>query len=369
MQKIIIKIGSLVLTKEDGQLNKQIIKSIVKDVAALAKSGKKIAIISSGAVSGGRADKKLQSKFRVISNGQDKAILREQVLASIGQPRLMSFYARAFERYGLICAQILVTRFDFSDRKRYLSLRQVANNLLSLGIIPIFNENDVLSDEELTFSDNDQLACSIASMLGANKLIMLTNVDGVYDKDPAEKGAKLISEIYDIEEILKNIGPQKSLFGKGGIRSKLQSAQLITSLGIPMQIANGLRKGVLAKILIKKEKLGTVFGVQDKKKKPIKNWIASSSVSTGFIVINACLADILKRKKFASILVAGIERAEGDFEKGDIVAVHDLAGNILGKGQVKYFQNELLEKLESKNNLSKECRADIVIHYDYLVLN
>jgi len=258
MDKIVIKIGSLVLTQSNGRLNQKVIKNIVCDVAKTIKSGKKIVIISSGAVSSGRVTNVLQDDFPANSRKQDKKIVREQILASIGQPKLMAFYSKEFDKHNLVCAQILVTRADFSQRKRFLSLCTVIENLLNLNIVPIINENDVLCDEELTFSDNDQLACMVSKMLLVNKLIILTNVDGVYDRAPKKIGAKLFKKIDNIKEVFNIIDDEKNIFGRGGMKSKLEAAMFVTSIGIPVYIASGFSDGVISAILANKQ-VGTFF--------------------------------------------------------------------------------------------------------------
>jgi glutamate 5-kinase len=375
MNRIIIKIGSRVLAKEDGQLSSEVIAHLVEDVARVksaSKNSKKIAIISSGAVSSGRITTELQGKFSIDAGGQDKNIAREQVLAAIGQPELMSFYKSEFKKHGIICAQILVTRADFADRQRYLSLRAVAENLLNLGIVPIFNENDVLSAEELDFNDNDQLACMVASMLAADKLIMLTNVAGVYDRSPKEAGAKLLPEIKDIKSIIKQIGPDKSDAGKGGMRSKLYSAELITSLGIPMHIASGFEKNIVSKIVANKEQIGTLFPASDKKIKPVKSWLAASAVAKGKIIVTACLADVLARRQKASILLLGIESVDGTFNKDDVVEVCGPDGKVLGKGKSRYDSDQLEKEIKKYKQLHSEQKKTeggkkIAIHYDHFV--
>lgn len=370
MNKIVIKIGSLVLTKLNGQLNKKVIKNIVCDVAKIIKNGKKkVVIISSGAVSSGKVIDKFKTNFFVRAENQNKKIVRQQILASIGQPRLMSFYAKEFERHGLICAQILVTRADFSNRERYLSLRGVVENLLNLNIIPVINENDVLLDEDLTFGDNDQLACMTAAMLAASKLIVLTNVEGVYDRDPKDRKAKILTQINNVEDIILNISRKKNEVGRGGMQSKLYAAQLITSLGIPMHIASGFRSNITSDIVLKDKLLGTFFTVKGKQKKPFKNWIATSSIVSGSIIINDCLADVLRHKKFASVLLVGIINALGRFKKGDIINICDSNNNILGKGQSRYSASQLKKELKNNKKILKVSGGEkIVIHYDYLVL-
>ena len=259
MNKIVIKIGSLVLTKFNGQLNKKVIKDIVYDVVQVVKKGDKIVIISSGAVSSGRATKVLQEDFLIDCRDQNKEIVREQILASVGQPKLMAYYAQEFQKHNLACAQVLVTRADFADRSRYLSLRTVVNNLLNLNIIPIINENDVLCDEELAFSDNDQLACMTLKMLSIDKLIILTNVEGVYDRSPKKPGAKLLPKIDNVQQIIKGIDFEKNIFGRGGMRSKLQAVKFATSIGVPVHIASGFNQGIIADIILNNKSTGTFF--------------------------------------------------------------------------------------------------------------
>lgn len=256
MSKIVIKIGSLVLTREDGQLNKKAISNLVSDVALLVKKKYKIVIISSGAVSSGRFNDVLKSKFRVQSFSQDPDIMRKQILASVGQPKLISFYSQEFAKHNLVCAQILVTQADFSSPKRYSSLILVIKNLLALNIIPIINENDVLSDEELVFSDNDQLSCLAAKMINASKLILLTNVNGVYDRSPKEKDAKLVPEIINIKQAFGYIGEEKSSAGRGGMRSKLGCAMEAVNFGINVYVGSGLKPRAVSRIL-GSEKEGT----------------------------------------------------------------------------------------------------------------
>ena len=265
MIKIAIKIGSLVLTRSNGQLNSKAIKHIVCDVAKIIKNGnKKVVIVSSGAVSSGRVTEVLQGDFHVDVKNQDKHIVRAQILASIGQSKLIAFYAEEFKKHGLVCAQILVTRLDFAKRKRFLSLRTVIRNLLNLNIMPIINENDVLCDEELDFSDNDQLAYMVSKMLSIDKLIILTNVEGVYDRSPKKVGAKLLSKIDDIKEVFKNIDDEKNIFGRGGMKSKLQIAQLVTSFGIPMHIVSGFKENAASDIILNNKPIGTFFPAKKK---------------------------------------------------------------------------------------------------------
>jgi len=359
MKKIVIKIGSQVIT-QGKNLNIKNINNIINDIVNVKKEKYEIIIISSGAVSTGLQT--FEKDFKIINNTSKKETLKRKILASVGWPNLMQIYKNKFEEKNIKCAQILVNRSDFSNRNRYLSLREVTQNLLNLNILPIFNENDVLSAEEENFSDNDQLASMIAAMVVADLLIILTDVNGVYNKDPEKKDAKLINEIKNIEEIIENINNKKSEFGRGGMKNKLISAKLITSLGIPLLIANGFRKNILEKIILKNKLLGTFFPASKKIVKPIKSWIKIASEQNGKIFVSTFLADILRNKKTASILLTGIEKQEGNFKKGDVVQVYDLNNTLIGKGQIKYSSVELDNFLKQEKKENK-----IIIHYDYFI--
>lgn len=369
IQRIVIKIGSKILTDEDGHFNKAVVESLVKDIAYIKeKENIEVVLVSSGAVALGKATKSLE-KFGVETSAikYNKTILKEQILAAIGQPRLMAFYCGEFKKYKLDCAQLLATRAVFADRQAYLSIRTVTESLIKLNVIPIFNENDVLSPEELDFSDNDQLASMVAAMLVADKLIVLSNVEGVYND---LKGAKreVIPVIERATDYMKNIDDSKSL-GKGGMKSKLNIADLITSLGVDMYIANGSEKKVVSRIL-SGEKLGTFFPAQSKKVKAIKNWLSTAAVSHGRIYVSTYLADILKKKQTASVLITGIERIEGKFNKGEVVSVYG-DNKKLGRGLTHYSSRDIEQKIvwyqkKSDNEKAKIKAADIVaVHYDY----
>jgi len=372
MEKVVVKIGSQLIANGGGDLNLPAIADLISDAARVIKAGKKIIIVSSGAVASGRAAKELVGEFRVRADGQPKKIIREQMLAAVGQPELMAIYKSEFKKHDLNCAQVLVTRADFSDRQRYLSLRTVTENLVNLGIIPIFNENDVLSPEELDFSDNDQLSAMVAAMLVADRLLILTNVAGVYDKDPKEKGAKLLTELEDIEKMIKSMGAGKSEVGRGGMKSKLITAAQITSLGIKMDIASGFEPAILSRMILYDEKIGTHFKAIKKKIKSLKGWLSLAAHPKGRIITSCYLSEILKKRQLASVLLSGIEGAEGDFKKGDVVAVCDVDGTILAKGQCRYGREELVEEIRKyKDSHNEGERTEggkkIAVHYDYLV--
>ena len=371
MKRITVKIGSRVLTKKDGYLNKKVVVELVKDLASLKKQGQEIILISSGAVELGKSVSSLRNNLEIKTNAvkYSNSIIREQILAAVGQPKLMAFYTKEFEKYGITCAQLLVTRSVFADRESYLSIRTVAENLLKLGILPIFNENDALSSEELDFSDNDQLACMVASMLVVDKLIILTNVDGVYDKLGKGVISKRIPIIKKVGDFIEKIDDSAST-GKGGMKSKLISADLITSLGIPMHIANGLTKNAVSKI-VKGKNIGTFFPTSHKKENAAKAWLATAAWPKGKIIVSTCLGDILRKKQLAaSILFMGIEKISGNFSKRDVVEICDETGKGLGKGLVRYDKAELKKKIEEYRKKTSQERTKIktaemiAVHYN-----
>lgn len=370
IQRIVIKIGSNVLTGKDGLLNKTVAENLVKDIAGVKnKKNLEVVLVTSGAVSLGKSVKSLEN-FDVKTSAikYNKAILKEQILAAVGQPKLMAFYNQEFEKYKLPCAQVLATRAVFADRQAYLSIRTVTESLLKLNVVPIFNENDVLSPEELDFSDNDQLASMIAAMLVADKLIVLSNVDGLYDSVSGAK-RQVIPVIEGAANYLKNIDDSKSA-GKGGMKSKLIIADLITSLGISMHIANGSADNIVSRI-IKGEAVGTFFPAQSKKVKALKNWLATAAVGEGKIFVSTYLADILKKKQTASVLTTGIEKVEGDFKKNEVVEIYNDNNKLLGRGLVRYSAENLKKKIDWYNNKTDSEKNEIkaanivAVHYDY----
>lgn len=372
--KIIIKIGSSLLTGAGNQLNLEMIEKIAAEVSELKRAGKQAVIVSSGAVASGRTAPALQGNFPVAVDKQSPAaVLREQILAAVGQPTLMRAYQRVFQNYGIVCAQILVTRADFADRDRYLSLRTVVANLLQLDIVPIVNENDVLSTEELDFSDNDQLGCMMAAMLGAERLLILTNVPGVMDRSPGDQAAQIVPEVKEINAA-KGLAhdSDKDRLGKGGMLSKLEAADLITSLGIPMYIASGYEPRIITRLVLAGERLGTYFPAVGKKLSSRKAWISAAAASKGKITVSTYLADLLRQRYVASILLRGVEEvAETEtFKKGDIVSLCDIDGTVLGRGETRYDAEQLREQLRQRASQSQERSAGgekIVIHYDYFI--
>lgn len=375
IKRLTIKIGTAVLTKEDGSANERVFSNLANDVAELMNDGVEVAIISSGAVNLGRSAPELKERrFKVESGKFNPETLREQILAAVGQPKLMAAYLSSFNKRGYNCAQVVATRADFADRQSYLNLRMVTEGLLSLGIIPIFNENDALLAGGVKIGDNDQLAMMISAMLNADRLITLTNVDGVFNRPPQDEEATRLTEISDIEKFLNECEVTgRSLSGKGGMKSKLMCAQTLTSLGIPMSIGSGLVKRPILRLL--QGESGTFFPAAERKEKAAKVWMATASVPEGNIIVSTYLAETLRNRRTASILLAGIEEIHGDFSKKAVVEIRDDEETVLGRGLARFDSQDLKDRVRQYHRLSEEEKdrtkaADIIaVHYnDFIFL-
>lgn len=342
------------LTQDDGLPNEKLIKNIVKQIAELNNNGKQVILISSGAVAAGRSVFKSSKKLDTVAE--------RQLLSSLGQVKLINIYTELFKEYNQFCAQVLVTKEDFKDRHHYLNMQNCLNALLANDIIPIVNENDVISITELMFTDNDELAGLISGMLNVHSLYILTNVEGIYDGDPAHEASSLISEFdltnHHLEKITSNV---KSNFGRGGIITKCHTAQRVAGMGIPVIIANGKTESILNR-LVNGEKLGTTFNPK-KNTSSFKKWIAHShSHAKGQVVVNEGAKISLTSKSAVSLLPIGIVRIEGDFKKGDIIKILDEKHNEIGLGQTRYTSKKAESLIGFKNQKP-------IIHYDHLYLH
>jgi glutamate 5-kinase len=352
MKRIVIKVGTNVITRDDGMLNEHIIKQLAFQIAEIKKQGYDVVIVSSGAMAAGRT-------FAPPYCNPDKVIHR-QLLAAIGQVELIHTWSLVFEDYGSICAQVLSTKEDFRSRQHYLNMKNCFEALLQDKVIPIANENDVVSVSELMFTDNDELAGMIASMLDAEKLILLTNVDGLFNGDPKNPSTKIISEIDPKKQSCeKYIQKTKSEFGLGGMLTKCRIAKTLSSLGITTHIANGKKENIVTSIL-EGNQVGTRF-VPQKKVSKVKKWIAlTKGYEKGTIQVNKNAEKALKNK-VSSVLPIGVIKVTGKFEKGDIIKVLNEKGAFIGMGKAEYDDKEA-KKIIGKSNKKP------IIHYDYLFI-
>lgn len=353
-KKIVVKVGSNVVAGADGLADLSVMGQLVAQIAEAKKKGVEVVLVSSGAVASGRNMIKVSDRMDPVA--------RRQLLSSIGQVKLINTYAELLQPYQLLCAQVLVTKEDFRDRMHYLNMKNCFGTLLQNNIIPIVNENDVISVTELMFTDNDELASLIASMLHADALVILTNVDGIYDRSPKEPGAQIIPVI-DAQKVdfSSFISDEKSNFGRGGMITKCTMAHKLSLVGIPVHIANGKAANVLSDILSDKP-LGTVFTTQPNKSK-LKRWVATSEgYAKGTVHVNAgAKARLIDRGKAASLLPIGVTKVEGTFQKGDIIKVSDESGKVFGLGMAQYGAEA------AKTSIGQSQKKPL-IHYDYLFL-
>jgi glutamate 5-kinase len=352
-RRIIIKIGSNVITRANGLPDTERIDHLVNQIAEIKKQGKEVILVSSGAVASGRSLITVTDKY--------DAVATRQLLASIGQVKLINTYAHLFEKFNILCSQVLVTKEDFRDRLHYLNMRNCLELLLQHQVIPVVNENDVVSVTELMFTDNDELAGLIASMLNAQALIVLTNVDGIYNGDPKLPGSAVITEVegggIDFSSFVSS---GRSQFGRGGMITKSTIAHKIAQLGIAVHIANGTKENILTDVLDNKV-VHTRF-VANKKASGKKKWLAhAENAATGVVQVNEGAKTALMSNKASSLLPVGVVSVISDFKKGEIIKIVDEHNKIIGLGLAEYGADKAREWLGRKNQ-----RA--LVHYDYLYL-
>lgn len=354
-KKITVKIGTNVLTKSDGTLNVSRIAHLVDQIALLRKNGLEVVVVSSGAVASGRAVLEPIKKTDAVS--------KRQLWAALGQVKLISRYSDFCSEHGLICAQVLTTKENFSSRAHYLNMKNCFTTLLENKVIPIVNENDTISVTELMFTDNDELSGLIASMVNSEALILLSNVDGVFSDHPKNRDAKLIEKIeVNDKEPESGISREQSDFGRGGMITKFRIAQKVAGDGITVHVANGTTEDVLIRILTEKDFKHTIFVPNTKAASGVKKWIGySDGFAKGEVVINAGAAKALDSDKAVSLLPVGIIKVSNEFKKDDLIRIVDESGRAIGVGKASYSSSKIeTEKLSDKQKP--------VVHYDYLYL-
>jgi glutamate 5-kinase len=354
--RIAIKVGSNVITQPDGSLNDGRILRLVEDVAILYKQGIEVILISSGAVAAGRSEVSPSKKTNIVA--------AKQIWAAIGQVKLMSSYQFLFGKYGIQAGQLLATKESFRDRRHYLNMKNCISAMLENRVLPIVNENDTVSINELMFTDNDELSGLISSMMDCKSLIILSNVDGVFNGIPGEKGTELISIIdEESENPDKYISSVKSGFGRGGMTTKCSIARKLASQGVDVFIANGTRDSIISDIVRRKDIPNTHFIAKNKWETGVKKWLShSDTFAKGAVVINKGAKEALLDEKATSLLMIGIIKVDGYFKSGDIVRIVDEEGNNIGLGKSQYDSKKAEQNIGEK--LSKPF-----IHYDYMVIN
>jgi len=362
-RRVVVKIGSNVLTRDQG-LNLPIIASISHEIYRLVASGRQVILVSSGAMAAGM--RKLGLTRR------PEAIPARQAIAAVGQAGLIMAYEEAFARDSMQVAQILLTAEDMTSRKRYLNARNTLNTLLEWGVVPIINENDTVMVDEIKFGDNDNLAAVIALLMDSDLLINLTDIDGLYNKDPRVfKDAELLPEVETIGKPIERYASDiPGALGTGGMLTKIKAARKVTAAGIPMVIANGTRSDILSR-LFSEPIPGTFFVPRKERLSSRKCWLAFSLKPKGAVTIDNGAAKAIQGLG-KSLLPSGIVRVNGEFSVGDPVQVIDLEGTILGNGLVNYAASDIrkikgLKSAQIANRLG-EKPYDEVIHRDNLVL-
>lgn len=342
------------ITNKDGFPDEVVIENLCRQIKSLRDDGHRVIVVTSGAVAAGRSLYRFPRKTDTV--------VQRQVLSAIGQVKLISLYSNIFSKEGILCSQVLVTKEDFKSRSHYLNMKNCLTALLSNHIVPVINENDVISVTELMFTDNDELAGLVSAMMNTDILIILTNVDGVYDGEPGQPGTNLI-HTYDASTV--NIEAlsfgSKSGFGRGGILTKCQTSTKIAGMGIPVHIGNGRTENIVSRIL-SNEEIGTRFPAR-KVTSNFKKYMAHAyEEPKGKVVINAGARDILLSDKAKSLLPVGITRIEGKFKKGDIIRIVDENGKEIGLGLARYGFKKAKNSVGLKNQKP-------IIHYDHLYLH
>ena len=353
-KKVVIKVGTNVLTRGDGMPDLAVIEHIAGQVAEMKRSGTHVILVSSGAVGAGRS----------LMPGLDdlSRVVRRQVLASLGQVKLMQIYDSFFGPKGFFCAQVLATKEDFRDRQHYINMKSCFLALQRDNIVPIVNENDVIAIDELMFTDNDELAGLVAAMTGADALLILTNVDGIYDGHPDSPDSRLLAEIDpDDKAVAARILPVKSSFGRGGMQTKLRIARKTAGVGIETFILNGKKKDIITTVLTG-GKAGTRI-IPKAQLSNIKKWIVFNDIAyKGQVVVNdGAVSALLSEQAVTSLLPVGIIRIEGSFMKGDLIQICNQGGDLIGLGIARY-------DAENARRWIGETGRKPLVHYDYLFI-
>ena len=357
MKRIAVKIGSNVLTRKDGTLDITRMSALVDQVAELHHAGMEIVLISSGAVASGRSEVKVGKKLDSVS--------ARQLYSAVGQAKLINRYYELFREHGLKCGQVLTTKENFGSRTHYLNQKHCMEVMLEHGVIPIVNENDTISVTELMFTDNDELSGLIATMMGMDALIILSNIDGIYNGNPADPASRVIPVVERGKtDLASYVQTGRSSFGRGGMLTKCHIAQKVADEGILVVIANGKRSNILVDLLKDPETIPcTRFLPAVKPVSSVKKWIAhSEGFAKGEIHINKGAEEALLAPKATSLLLVGVTQVVGDFEKDDIVRIVNAEGKLLGVGCAGYGSEEARALIGSRD-------LKPLVHYDYLYID
>ena len=355
--RIAVKVGSNVITQADGTLDVSRLRALVEQIVALHRAGVEVILISSGAVASGRSVVLPVHKLDAVSS--------RQLFSAVGQARLINYYYELFAEHSIACGQVLTTKESLGTRQHYLNQKNCMTVMLEHGVVPIMNENDTISVTELMFTDNDELSGLVATMMHAEALVILSNVDGIYDGNPSLATSKVIERVVsDVDHLEQYVQTEKSSFGRGGMLTKCKIACKVADQGITVMIANGKRDNILTDLLQHDGAIiHTEFVAAEVHASSVKKWIAhSEGFAKGEIHINDGACRALVGGRAASLLLVGVERIEGEFEREDIARVIDPCGVQIGVGRVAYSSDEARTQIGLKG-------ARPLIHYDYLYLD
>ena len=362
---MVVKVGTRVVTHPGGKLNEERIAQLAEEIHEVLATGRKVALVSSGAVGAGMGRLGLPSRPETLA--------QLQAVAAVGQSHLIEVYERTLRQFGHHAAQILLTADDINHRLRYLNARNTILTLFEYGAVPIINENDTVSVEELqtTFGDNDRLAALVANLIQAPLLVLLSDVEGLYDGDPRQPDAKLIPLVERFDESLFDLVRDKQTgLSKGGMASKLRAARITTAAGGNVIIASGRQPGALREILAG-QPVGTLFLAQGPLITARKRWIGFSAQSRGSLILDYGACDAI-RSQGRSLLAIGIVDVMGEFDRGDVVALCDAEGRELARGLTNYSSQELqkIKGLRTSHiaQVLGQCPYDEVIHRNNMVL-
>ncbi|MDK2821023.1 MAG: glutamate 5-kinase [Clostridia bacterium] len=364
VKRLVVKVGTSTLTHKTGKLNFEQMERLVRELANQVNAGRQVVLVTSGAVGAGMGRLGLKEKPRTLPE--------KQAAAAVGQGLLIHMYEKFFSDYGLMAAQVLLTRDDLADRNRYLNSRHTLFALLRLGVIPIVNENDTVAVEEIKVGDNDTLSALVAGLVDADVLVLLTDTGGLYTDNPLlNKEACLLSCVDEITpEINAIAGGAGTTWATGGMGTKVQAARIATSFGIPVVIASGFEAGCLSSVL-SGEKVGTVFLPREHRAHTRKRWLAYAPTAQGEIQVDmGAVKAICKNGK--SLLPGGVIGVKGDFEQGAIVSIIDSEGKEIARGMTNY-PSKAIELIKGKktseiSNILGYKDYDEVVHRDNLIV-
>jgi glutamate 5-kinase len=360
--RIVIKLGSALLVDQNGDLRKDWLASVVAELADARERGQEVIVVCSGSVA-------LGASMLSLPGGGRETLAHAQAAASVGQVFLAGTWFELLRAHGLLPGQMLLTLDDLEGRRRYLNAAATLRQLLDSGVIPVINENDSIATSEIRFGDNDRLAARVAQAAGADAVVLLTDVDGLYDRHPDDPGAEMLSEVRGVTEEIHDMatGGSGSGMGSGGMTSKLLAAEIAERAGIALAIINGTGNIPIARAIA--AEMGTLF-LPKRDDSAFKSWIGGRLRFNGSIRVDQGCVNALRNGK--SLLAAGIQSVSGTFERGDVIAVEDPEGRMIAKGMIEYDYDEadaikglrsdqVAEKL---GHLPRSC----VIHRDQLVL-